>query len=150
MSNEQEERKRFLTNLEKVVFDPEAQRIVGVCYERGDGVEKNEKIAVLYYKLAADNGLAEAQNNLGICYAYDLGVEKDDKEALRLFHLAAKSGNLHALAWLPYMYANRSIKDINEARYYLSPTTFFRKQNVTDRNPAPDTNSNPNLNPGNP
>ena len=58
----------------------------------GIGVEKNEKMAVLYYKLAADKGLAQAQNDLGICYYKGIGVDKDLKRAADWFALAANQG----------------------------------------------------------
>ena len=38
---------------------------IGVCYENGTGVEKDEVEAAKYYKMAADQGYASAQNNLG-------------------------------------------------------------------------------------
>ena len=39
--------------------------LLGVCYQYGTGVEKDEVEAVKYYKMAADQGDADAQNNLG-------------------------------------------------------------------------------------
>ena len=40
-------------------------QLVGVCYEYGTGVGKDEVEAVKYYKMAADQGNAIAQRNLG-------------------------------------------------------------------------------------
>ena len=40
-------------------------QLVGVCYEYGTGVEKDEVEAVKYYKMAADQGYASAQYILG-------------------------------------------------------------------------------------
>ena len=40
-------------------------QLVGVCFQYGTGVEKDEEEAVKYYKIAADQGYVSAQNNLG-------------------------------------------------------------------------------------
>ena len=40
-------------------------QLVGVCYEYGTGVGKDEVEAVKYYRMAADQGDADAQYNLG-------------------------------------------------------------------------------------
>ena len=45
-----------------------AQNNLGVCYESGAGVPKDTAQAVVWYRKAAEQGLARAQCNLGICY----------------------------------------------------------------------------------
>lgn len=47
---------------------PEAQYELGVCYETGDGVGKDEAKAAELYRKAAVQEYAEAQNKLGECY----------------------------------------------------------------------------------
>ena len=42
----------------------EAQCTLGVCYENGDGVRKDLKEAVRYYRLAADQNFAPANEAL--------------------------------------------------------------------------------------
>ncbi len=42
-------------------------RWVGVCYEQGFGVPKDEKKGVEWYEKAAAQNHAEAQYNLGSC-----------------------------------------------------------------------------------
>ena len=42
---------------------------LGVCYEAGDGVGKDEAKAAELYRKAAVQGYAEAQNELGACYS---------------------------------------------------------------------------------
>ena len=42
----------------------EAQNELGRRYEAGDGVQKDRNAALLFLKLAADQGFAAAQNNL--------------------------------------------------------------------------------------
>ena len=56
---------------------------LGFGHERGDGVARDAKKAVAYYRKAADAGDASAQLNLGNCYKKGDGVNKDLKEALK-------------------------------------------------------------------
>ena len=55
---------------------PEAQYELGVCYEAGDGVGKDEAKAAELYRKAAVQGYAEAQKKLGDCYTHGIGVAK--------------------------------------------------------------------------
>jgi hypothetical protein len=48
--------------------------------------------ALKWYRLAADQGLAEAQNNLGALYARGQGVSRDDQEALKWYRISAGQG----------------------------------------------------------
>jgi len=70
----------------------EAQYELGVHY----AFYKIYDIAVDYYKMAADQGLAEAQNKLGVCYQNGKGVNKDLKKATKYFKLAAEQGDSEA------------------------------------------------------
>ena len=62
----------------------------------GQGVEKDEKEAVVWYRKAAEQGHPPAQNNLGFCYESGQGVVKDDKEAAKYYQLAAQQGHVDA------------------------------------------------------
>ena len=53
-----------------------AQSMLGDCYYYGKGVTQNDKVAVYYYKKAAEQGEIDAQNNLGLCYYDGKGVPK--------------------------------------------------------------------------
>ena len=44
--------------------DAQARFNLGLCYEKGDGVERNMQAALECYKLAAEGGLAEAKAKL--------------------------------------------------------------------------------------
>lgn len=46
--------------------DLEAQYRLGLCYERGHGVEKNQQEAVRFYTMAAQQGHADAQDQLAL------------------------------------------------------------------------------------
>jgi uncharacterized protein len=59
-------------------------------------VPQDDREAVRFYKLAADQGFAMAQYNLALMYQDGRGVPKDDREALHLFKLAARGGDEYA------------------------------------------------------
>ena len=61
--------------------------------------------AARWYRLAADQGLADAQNNLGLMYDNGEGVPEDDAEAVRWYRLAADQGDAGAQN-LGVMYAD--------------------------------------------
>ena len=59
---------------------------------------------VYWFRLAAEQGLADAQNNLGLMYDYGEGVAVDDVEAVRWFRLAAAQDYADAQKNLGLMY----------------------------------------------
>ena len=81
-----------------------AQTILGVMYENGQGVPKNEETAVKWFKLAAEQGNASAQYNLGVMYDNGRGVLQDYKTAVKWWRLAAEQGDAAAQTNLGVMY----------------------------------------------
>lgn len=73
--------------------EAKAQNSLGLCYEDGVGVEKNETAAVEWYTKAANQGFADAQLNLGFCYEDGIGVEKNFTAAVEWFTMAANQGH---------------------------------------------------------
>ena len=74
-----------------------AQLSMGQLLAGGLGrVEQDEKEAVKYYQLAAEQGDAEAQNALGFCFDYGKGVTQDRVKAVRWYKLAAEQGHAKA------------------------------------------------------
>ena len=69
--------------------DFRAQTYLGVMYERGLGVARDDAEAVRWYRLAADQGNAGAQFTLGGMYANGRGVPQDDVQAHMWYNLAA-------------------------------------------------------------
>ncbi|KAH3742515.1 sel1 repeat family protein [Pelomyxa schiedti] len=59
-----------------------AQNALGLCYEKGSGVEKDQVKAFRLYTMAAEQGLLIAQRNLGNCYRFGIGVYVDKNEAV--------------------------------------------------------------------
>ncbi len=94
-----------------------SQNNLGVMYEKGQGVAKNEAEAVKWYRKAAEQGFSVAQQNIGVMYANGRGISKDDAEAVRWYRKAAEQGHAIAQLNLGVMYANgRGIsKDDTEA-----------------------------------
>jgi TPR repeat protein len=82
-----------------------AQWGLGMIYEKGLGVQKDDRAAVRLYKLAAYQGQVVAQYRLGLKYLYGQGVVQDEQEAVMLFRLAAAQGYTAAQYTLGWMHA---------------------------------------------
>jgi TPR repeat protein len=76
--------------------DAKAQCDLGICYNKGEGVDKDEKEAVRWYSKAAEQGNARAQFYLGACYDNGTGVERDEKAAFELWTKSADQGDVEA------------------------------------------------------
>ena len=62
-----------------------------------EGVTRDKKEAVRWFKKAAEQGDAKAQNNIGLIYANGYSVTKDNEKAVRWFKKAARQGNKDAI-----------------------------------------------------
>lgn len=82
----------------------DAQFYLGVLYENGYGVAKNDKEAVKWYRKAAEQGDTAAQYNLGLMYQNGSGVNQSDKEAAKWYRKAAEQGDADAQMNLGSMY----------------------------------------------
>lgn len=86
--------------------DPNAQLLVGIAYQLGALVEKDDARAAYWYTKASNNGNSTAQNQLALMYLNGEGVAEDDMEAFRLFKLAAANGNDKAQLYYAVMLEN--------------------------------------------
>jgi TPR repeat protein len=78
-----------------------AQFNVGLMYDNGQGVTKDEIQAMKWYRLAADQGRSDAQYQLG-----HLNYKQNNyAEAAKWFHLASDQGRADAQSNLGSMYA---------------------------------------------
>ena len=84
----------------------QAQFLLGLRYDTGDGVQEDDAEAVRWYRLAAEQGHADAQSNLGGMYTRGEGVPEDLVYAYMRYNLSAAQGNETA----------QSNKDIIEQR----------------------------------
>lgn len=76
--------------------DAGAQLGLGFAYDTGSGVERNLAEAAKWYRMAADQGLAQAQHNLGVMYAQGNGLPFDPLQAIRWYLKAANQGHRDA------------------------------------------------------
>ncbi len=77
---------------------------VGRAYEWGHGVPEDRGQAALFFRKAAEQGLASAQNDLAFAYECGRGVPKDDNQAAIWYRKAADQGDADAQFMLAVMY----------------------------------------------
>ena len=65
-------------------------------YDNGEGVIEDNKEAVKWYRLAADQGDANSQLNLGWMYHYGEGVRRDEVTAYAWYNIAGSNGSADA------------------------------------------------------
>ncbi|KAH9836713.1 HCP-like protein [Rhodofomes roseus] len=74
---------------------------VGQSFFRGWGVEKDKKMAVSYFRVAARLGDPDAQQDLAFCLANGKGCKKDKIEAAKWYRAAVAQGVSDVgLAWI--------------------------------------------------
>jgi uncharacterized protein len=73
--------------------DAETQVQLGLRYDKGEGVAKDQVEAAKWFRKAAEQNYAKAQYNLGVCYEEGGGVAKDWVESYRWLLLAASQGD---------------------------------------------------------
>jgi TPR repeat protein len=99
----------------------EAELVLRYLYERGLGVQRDDRLAVSYYKAAAEQGNVLAANNLGAMYEWGHGVSMNLSEAVRWYRFAAEHGNYTAQANLAglYFFGKGLHRDYAQAAYWL-------------------------------
>lgn len=74
--------------------DPQAQYELGIKYEKGQGVPQDFSEAAVWWRKAAERGLADAQYSIGVSYDIGQGVPQDYAEAVKWFYKAAEQGHM--------------------------------------------------------
>jgi localization factor PodJL len=64
--------------------------------KKASGCKPDYNTAAVWFRKAADHGIADSQYNLAILYARGVGVEQNLAEAYKWFFLAAKEGDQDA------------------------------------------------------
>ncbi len=82
----------------------DAQSSLAALYRFGFGVDKDAKIALKWYRLAADQGDAAGQYGLASMYASGEGVPFSDALALKWYTMAADQGDADAQLSLGNIY----------------------------------------------
>ena len=73
--------------------DAEAQSLLGLMYDFGNGVPQDYKEAVKWYRLAAVQGDAFAQSSLGDIYRGGVGVLQDNIISHMWYNIGAANGD---------------------------------------------------------
>jgi eukaryotic-like serine/threonine-protein kinase len=84
--------------------DREAQFTLGWLFEKGLGVPRDDKQAVLTYQQAAQQGQVNAQLRLGAMYETGRGVERSDEQAFYWYRKAGEQGDPEAQNDVGLMY----------------------------------------------
>jgi len=82
----------------------DSQFNVGVMYEQGIGIAKDEQEAVVWYGKAAEQGHAAAQFNLGVLYENGRGTKIDFGKANECYRKASEQGDALAIGNLGMLY----------------------------------------------
>ena len=85
---------------------PDDKDGLGLMHANGHGVPRDEQQAVVWFRKAAEQGLAGAQHNLGVMYANGQGIPKDEQQAVTWYRKAAEQGGARAQNHLGAMYYN--------------------------------------------
>jgi TPR repeat protein len=80
-----------------------AWHLLGTMYQVGVGVEKDEYMAIHWFKKAADAGVVEAQFQLGLMYLSGQGVTSNDEMALHWICKASDKGYPQAKETLSFI-----------------------------------------------
>jgi len=89
---ENEEYSTALIELEPLALwgNFKAQFYMGAMYDQGNGVEKDERKAMKWFRLSAEQGYHKAQHNIGVLYYKGEGVGVDKKQAFKWISLASE------------------------------------------------------------
>jgi TPR repeat protein len=103
--------------------DSNAQTMLGMRYQNGDGVQRDDAEAVRWYRKAAQMGNASGQFNLGKMYQNGRGVAQDNGEAVHWYRKSADQGYSMGQNNLAIMYQNgRGVP-----QDYAAALRWFRK-----------------------
>ena len=85
---------------------PQVYEEIACMYFNGNGVQKDQALALAYYRKATDLGSVHAQACAGVMYYKGYGVAKNIKMAKQYLQPAANRGSIEALRSLGWMCYN--------------------------------------------
>ncbi|NOZ54577.1 MAG: sel1 repeat family protein [Gammaproteobacteria bacterium] len=96
---------------------PEAQMLMGQLYLKGEGVKKNNALAIYWYEKAAQQGFSQAQFVIGTMYYEGRLTVKNYQKAWHWLREAQKIGHLKAQVLLDNLLQldNGDVVNINES-----------------------------------
>ena len=71
----------------------EAQYILAIMYDEGEGIEQDKQKAVYWYTKAAERGYLDAQLKLAVMYDDEDGAEQDKQKAVYWYTKASEKGH---------------------------------------------------------
>lgn len=92
----------------------DSQFNVALMFEKGMGVEKDEKQAVVWYEKSATQGNASAQFNLGVLYENGRGTPVDFAKAGEWYRKASVQGDALAIGNLGMLYVRGDGVTVNK------------------------------------
>lgn len=85
--------------------DVSAQYNLGLCYQAGKLIKRDNCEAVKWFQAASRGGHAAAKKNLADSYRVGVGVKQDMEKAALLYESAAHAGDVSAKSLLGYCYS---------------------------------------------
>jgi TPR repeat protein len=97
--------------------DRRAQHNIGWMYDTGNGIPRDQKEAVKWYRKSAERGNPLSKFSLGMKYETGEGVEKDLIQAIKWYKESAEQGNANAqnILGAKYSTGNGVKQDLKEA-----------------------------------
>lgn len=86
-----------------------AQYNLGILYENGYGVHRDDTEALKWYQKAAEQGHIDSQYNLGVMYGAGVGTQKNEILAKKWLSKAAEQGDSEAKKILETRYSHDSV-----------------------------------------
>jgi hypothetical protein len=102
--------------------DADAQRLLGLAYAKGEGVQQDYRQAAKWYEQSANQSNAVAQAALGELFEAGQGVARDEAQAANWYRRAAEQGFANAQYNLAALYAIGKGVPLNNAealQWYL-------------------------------
>ena len=116
----------------------DSQFNVGVMYEQGIGIAKNDKEALFWYEKAAAQGSSAAQYNLGVLYENGRGTAVEFAKANAMYRKASVQGDALAVGNLGMLYIRGDGVKVNKvagvALLLQSVTMDPSPQNLAKKN----------------
>ncbi|MFZ3340217.1 MAG: GAF domain-containing protein, partial [Terriglobales bacterium] len=109
--------------------DPDAQWQLGILYHDGDGVPKDDTLAVQWFQRAAEQGYVRAQSTLGAYYWAGRGVPQDLSKAYFWSQLALAQGDENSKSRLEGLSAQMTQAQVASARQQAE--AWLRAHNPT-------------------
>ncbi|MES2320353.1 MAG: tetratricopeptide repeat protein [Pseudomonadota bacterium] len=97
----------------------DAQFQLAARYANGDGMPRDDGLALSWYRKAAEQGHARAQLQVGVIHENGIGMEADGVQAVRWYRKAAEQRVFRAQSNLGFMYATGRGVPVDKQQAYF-------------------------------